>query len=162
VCEQPHRGIEKVPWGLAWPNIAVEPTPYSLRSFLASAFGRGSPRAFGASKSHELTGLTGPPGFEWHGPKAAANRAKHKVTFEEASTIFGDPLGRITDDPRHSEGEERFVLLGESDRRRLLVVMFTERDEIVRLISARKATRREQREYEEGKDQEDRTTSGRN
>lgn len=106
--------------------------------------------------------MTGPPGFEWHGPKAAANRAQHKVTFEEASTIFGDPLGRITDDPRHSEGEERFVLLGESDRRRLLVVMFTERDEIVHLISARKATRREQREYEEGKDQEDRTRSGRN
>jgi uncharacterized protein len=109
-----------------------------------------------------LTGLTGPPGFEWHGPKAAANRAKHKVTFEEASTIFGDPLGRITDDPRHSEGEARFVLLGESDRRRLLVVMFTERDEIVHLISARKATRREQREYEESKDQKDRTRSGRN
>jgi uncharacterized DUF497 family protein len=65
--------------------------------------------------------------FEWHGPKAAANRVKHKVTFQEAMTVFGDPLGRIADDPRHSENEERFVLLGQSDRRRLLVVMFTER-----------------------------------
>jgi uncharacterized DUF497 family protein len=80
--------------------------------------------------------VTEPPKFEWHGPKAAINRAKHKVTFDEASTVFGDPVGRIADDPRHSEGEERFVLLGESDRRRLLVVMFTERDEVVHLISA--------------------------
>ena len=89
--------------------------------------------------------------FEWHGPKAAANRVKHKVTFEEAKTVFGDPLGRITDDPRYSEGEERFALLGQSDGRRLLVVMFTERGEAIHLISARKATRRERREYEEGK-----------
>jgi len=64
--------------------------------------------------------------------------------------VFGDPLGRITDDPRHSQAEERFVLLGQSDRRRLLVVMFTERGEAIHLISARKATRREQRGYEEG------------
>lgn len=63
--------------------------------------------------------------------------------------MFGDPLGRITDDPRHSENEERFVLLGQSNQRRLLVVMFTERGEAVRLISARKATRREWRTYEE-------------
>ena len=89
--------------------------------------------------------------FEWHGPKAAANRAKHKITFEEAKTVFGDPLGRLTDDPRHSAGEERFALLGQSDRRRLLVVMFTERREAIHLISARKATRRERREYAEGK-----------
>jgi len=55
--------------------------------------------------------LIEPPRFEWHAPKAAANRAKHKVTFEEATTVFGDPLGRIVDDPRHSQEEERFVLL---------------------------------------------------
>lgn len=95
--------------------------------------------------------MTEPPRFEWHGPKAAANRAKHKVTFEEAATVFGDPLGRIADDPRHSEREERYVLLGESARRRLLVVMFTERGEAIHLISARTATRRERREYEEAK-----------
>jgi hypothetical protein len=64
--------------------------------------------------------------------------------------VFGDPLGRMTDDPRHSRGEERFVLLGQSDRSRLPVVMFTARGEAIHLISARKATRREQRDSEEG------------
>ena len=93
--------------------------------------------------------MTEPPRFEWHAPKAAANRAKHKVTFEEATTVFGDPLARIVDDPRHSQEEERFVLLGQSARRRLLVVLFTERGEAIHLISARKATRRERRDYEE-------------
>jgi uncharacterized DUF497 family protein len=86
---------------------------------------------------------------EWDLRKAAVNLAKHKVSFEEAVTVFGDPLGCITDDPRHSESEESFVLLGQSDRRRHLAVMFTERGQTVRLISARKATRRERREYEE-------------
>ena len=95
--------------------------------------------------------MTEPPRFEWRGPKAAANRAKHQVAFEEAATVFGDPLGRIADDTRHSQSEERFVLLGQSDRHRLLVVMFTERGEAIHLISARKATRRERREYEQGK-----------
>ena len=61
------------------------------------------------------------------------------------------PLGRITDDPRHSEDEERYVLLGLSERQRLLAVMFTERGEAIRLISARKATRRERRDYETSK-----------
>jgi len=88
--------------------------------------------------------LAVPLRFEWDVPKAAVNRGKHKVTLEEASTAFGDPLGHITDDPRHSEGEERFVLLGQSGRRRL-----TERGETIHLISARRATRRERREYEE-------------
>jgi uncharacterized protein len=88
--------------------------------------------------------------FEWDLPKAAANRAKHRITFEEASTAFGDPLGRITDDPRHSEGEQRFVLPGKSEVHGLLVVMLAERGETIQLISARRATRRERREYEEG------------
>ncbi|MGH7346767.1 MAG: BrnT family toxin [Candidatus Rokuibacteriota bacterium] len=70
--------------------------------------------------------------------------------FEEAVTAFGDPLGQIIEDPRHSGGEERFVLLGQSDRRRLLVVMFTERGGAIRLISGRRATPRERRRYEEG------------
>jgi uncharacterized DUF497 family protein len=73
------------------------------------------------------------------------------VAFEEAASVFGDPLGRIVDDPRHSVGGQRYVLLGFSARRRALAVMFTERDEAIRLISARKATRRERRTYEEGK-----------
>lgn len=89
--------------------------------------------------------------FEWDPRKAAANRATHKVSFEEAVTAFRDPLGRITDDPRHSADEDRYVLLGLSERQRLLAVMFTERGEAIRLVSARKATRRERRDHEESK-----------
>jgi uncharacterized DUF497 family protein len=84
--------------------------------------------------------LTEAPRFEWDAAKAAGNRQKHGVSFEEPTTVFGDTLGRITDDLRHSAAEERFVLLGQSDRPRLLVAMFTERDEVIRLISARTAT----------------------
>lgn len=65
--------------------------------------------------------------FEWDRRKAAANRAKHRVSFEEASTVFGDALGCIVEDPRHSQGEQRFVLLGHSSAGRVLAVMFTER-----------------------------------
>jgi len=89
--------------------------------------------------------------FEWDRRKAASNLARHGVSFEEAASVFGDPLGRIVDDPRHSVGEQRYVLLGFSERRRVLAVMFTERGEAIRLISARKATRRERGAYEEGK-----------
>jgi uncharacterized DUF497 family protein len=87
--------------------------------------------------------------FEWDPQKAAANLAKHKVSFEEAATVFGDPLGRIVADPRHSSEEERFVLLGLSKDRRLLAVMYVERGFAVRIISARPATRRERRNNEE-------------
>ena len=88
--------------------------------------------------------------FEWDPKKAAANLDEHKVSFEEATTVFGDPLGRITDDPRHSVGERRFVLLGRSDQQQFLAVMFTERREVIRIISARYATGVERREYEKG------------
>lgn len=94
--------------------------------------------------------MPGPLAFEWDPRKAALNLAKHKVSFDEAVTAFGDPFGRIIDDPHHSAGERRFVLLGQSDRHRLLVVMFTERREAIRLISARSATPRERRVHEEG------------
>ena len=87
--------------------------------------------------------------FEWDPRKAAANLAKHKVSFEEAATAFGDPLGRIVADPRHSAIEERLVLLGISKERHLLAVMYTERTEAVRIIRARQATRPERRDYEE-------------
>jgi hypothetical protein len=87
--------------------------------------------------------------FEWDPEKAVGNLAKHGVSFEEAATVFGDPLGRIVDDPRHSADERRHVLLGFSERQRLLAVMFTERPHAIRIISARKATRRERRGYEE-------------
>jgi len=88
--------------------------------------------------------------FEWDPEKAVTNLERHGISFEEASTIFGDPLGRIVDDPRHSVGERRFVLMGRSDQQRLLAVMYTERREVVRIISARLATRRERRDYEKG------------
>jgi len=88
-------------------------------------------------------------GFEWDPQKAARNLAKHRVSFEEAATVFGDLFGRIVSDPRHSGEEERYVLLGLSQKRRLLAVMFAERAGAVRLISARRATARERRDYEE-------------
>ena len=87
--------------------------------------------------------------FEWDVQKAARNLAKHGVSFEDAATVFGDPLGRIESDPRHSVSEERFVLLGLSRGQRFLAVMFADRGDAIRLISARRATRRERREYEE-------------
>jgi uncharacterized DUF497 family protein len=87
--------------------------------------------------------------FEWDPRKAARNQAKHGVSFEEASSVFGDPLGWIVDDPRHSRGERRQALLGSSERHLVLAVMFTEREEVIRVISARKATRQERENYEE-------------
>ena len=87
--------------------------------------------------------------FEWDPKKAAANLAKHTVSFEDATTVFGDPLGRITADPRHSVEEERLVLLGLSESKHLLAVMYVDRGQAIRIISARPATRRERRNYEE-------------
>ena len=87
--------------------------------------------------------------FEWDPQKAAANLAKHAVSFEDAATAFGDPLGRIMTDPRHSTEEERLVLLGLSQSKHLLAVMYVDRGETIRIISARRATRRERRTYEE-------------
>ena len=89
--------------------------------------------------------------FDWDVKKAASNVAKHGVTFEEASTVFGDPLAVIFDDEDHSQDEIREIILGYSFLGRLLLVSFTERDKmVVRIISARKATRRERQDYEEG------------
>ncbi|MGA2062664.1 MAG: BrnT family toxin [Thermoguttaceae bacterium] len=88
--------------------------------------------------------------FEWDDKKAALNLAKHGVSFDEACTVFGDPLAITIDDPLHSEDEERFITLGYSHRGRLLVIIFVERRENIRMISARLATRRERRDYEEG------------
>ena len=83
--------------------------------------------------------------------KAASNLKKHGVSFEEAVTAFGDPLSVTIPDPKHSESEDRFVLLGLSASSRLVVVAHAERsDDDVRIISARLATRRERNEYEEG------------
>lgn len=90
--------------------------------------------------------------FEWDKEKARKNQRKHRLSFEEASTIFGDPLSLTLRDPIHSgSGEERFVIVGESSAGRTLVVAFTERGTAVRIISARPATKREKNQYEEDK-----------
>ncbi|MFH0793586.1 MAG: BrnT family toxin [bacterium] len=86
--------------------------------------------------------------FDWDPKKAAANARKHGVTFEEASTVFGDPLSLLLPDPDHSLEEERYLVLGMSRRRRLLVVAFSERPPLTRLITAREASRHERRRYE--------------
>jgi uncharacterized DUF497 family protein len=90
--------------------------------------------------------------FEWDPEKGVANFRKHGVSFEEATTVFGDLMAMNMPDPDHSLTEERFVLLGLSYRLRLLVVAYAERGTRTRLISAREATRKERRQYEEGKD----------
>lgn len=89
--------------------------------------------------------------FDWDVKKAVSNVAKHGVTFEEANTVFGDPLAVIFDDQDHSQDEIREIIMGHSVLGRLLLVSFTERDKmVVRIISARKATRGERKDYEEG------------
>jgi len=90
--------------------------------------------------------------FEWDSHKAAFNARKHGVSFDEARTAFGDPLGLMVADPRHSADEEREVLIAFTERARLVAVMFTERESTIRIISARTATRRERLDYEEGQD----------
>ena len=87
--------------------------------------------------------------FQWDPEKARANRTKHGVAFEEAMTAFLDPLSITILDPDHSERENRFVLIGRSTTGRLLVVVHTDRGDAIRLISARRATRRERRAYEQ-------------
>ncbi|MGB7951404.1 MAG: BrnT family toxin [Candidatus Binatia bacterium] len=87
--------------------------------------------------------------FEWDPKKAEANLSKHGVSFAEAVTALGDPLSMNMPDPDHSEGEQRFIVLGTSDRYRLLVVSYTERPPRTRIISARLAARNERKQYEE-------------
>ena len=87
--------------------------------------------------------------FEWDRKKAAFNLSGHNVPFEEALTVFGDPLARIFDDEDPSIKEQREIIIGHSVKRRLLVVCFTAQEDSVRIFSARKATRREQKDYEE-------------
>ena len=83
-------------------------------------------------------------------PKARQNLQKHRVDFTEASTVFADTLSITIPDPDHSEDEERWVTMGVSNRQRLLVVVHTEEDETIRILSARTADRLERRKYEEG------------
>ena len=88
--------------------------------------------------------------FEWDPKKAATNREKHGISFEEAIGVFGDPLARIFNDPDHSDREPREIIVGHTTGRRLLVVCFVHRRDRIRIFSARRATRQERRDYEEG------------
>jgi len=87
--------------------------------------------------------------FEWDEDKASSNLKKHRVTFEEAATVFADPLAAIFDDEVHSEEEQREIIIGHSGENQLLLVCFTERAGAIRIISARHATKRERKDYEE-------------
>ena len=86
--------------------------------------------------------------FEWDSRKARSNLAKHGVGFQEASTIFGDPLSLTIPDPEHSLSEERYITVGRAFSGKLLVVAHTERGDNIRIISARRASRRERKFYE--------------
>ena len=87
--------------------------------------------------------------FEWDAAKSRANIKKHGVSFEESATVFGDPNSLTIPDAQHSGTEKRWVILGRSIAGRLLVVVYTERGERIRLISARPASRKERLVYEE-------------
>ena len=88
--------------------------------------------------------------FEWNQDKANLNLKKHGVSFNEASTVFNDPLSVTFPDPDHSYGEERYVIIGLSSASCILIVPHTDREDRVRIISAREATRNERRFYEDG------------
>jgi uncharacterized protein len=87
--------------------------------------------------------------FEWDDDKAASNQRKHRVRFEEAASVFADPLAAIFDDVVHSDEELREIIIGHSAKKQLLLVCFTERAGAIRIISARRATKRERQDYEE-------------
>jgi uncharacterized DUF497 family protein len=88
--------------------------------------------------------------FEWDDAKAELNERKHGVSFAEAMTVFGDPLSLTAYDPDHSDEEDRYITMGRSTGGLLLVVSHTDRGDKVRIISAREASRRERRDYEDG------------
>ncbi|NCS25983.1 MAG: BrnT family toxin [Microcystis aeruginosa BS13-02] len=86
--------------------------------------------------------------FEWDNPKAKLNLKKHGINFKEAKAVFQDPLAYIFDDAWHSVGEKREIIIGHDNKNRLLVVCFTERNQIIRIISARLTTKKERQDYE--------------
>jgi len=88
--------------------------------------------------------------FEWDPEKAERNLEKHGVSFSEAATVFADPPSLTIDDPDHSVGEQRFITMGHSYQERLVVVAHRDHDDRIRIISARLATGRERRSYEQG------------
>ena|SRR2546423_7036999 len=91
--------------------------------------------------------------FEWDADKAQFNSQEHGVTFEEAATVFDDPLFIIAKDPDHSIGEQRYIIIGKSEQSRHLIVSYVERAAKTRIISARELTPKERRAYEKKKEQ---------
>lgn len=91
--------------------------------------------------------------FEWDENKNTINKRKHKISFEEAQTVFSDDEALVIDDPEHSEQEERFIILGMSAKANLLVVChcYRQSETVIRIISARKATKNEAKQYDEWK-----------
>jgi uncharacterized DUF497 family protein len=89
--------------------------------------------------------------FNWDRVKAESNLRKHHISFDEATTVFYDPLSLIFDDEEHSISEKREIIIGYSKNRNLLLVFFTERNKRIRIYSARKATKMERKDYEENK-----------
>ncbi|MEY2914978.1 MAG: hypothetical protein RLZZ184_4287 [Cyanobacteriota bacterium] len=88
-------------------------------------------------------------GFEWHEEKAQENLKKHGISFEEAKTVFNDPLSITIADSQHSDDEERYIDIGLSSKGQLLIVVYTERQSNIRIISSRKATNAERKIYEQ-------------
>ena len=86
--------------------------------------------------------------FDWDGQKARSNLAKHGVSFDEAKTVFEDPFAISIPDPDHSDEEMRFIDLGYSQNHRLLIVVYTERNDTIRIISSREADKNERKQYE--------------
>jgi uncharacterized DUF497 family protein len=121
----------------------------SLRS-LAFAHGRGRMRRGAAHDEARPCGTMLEVRVEWDAPKAAANLRKHAISFDEAATALGDPFAATVSDPDHSDMEHRFLTFGVSVSGCLLVVAHTEQADLLRIISARLATSRERRIYEEG------------
>jgi len=87
--------------------------------------------------------------FEWNNEKAISNLKKHGISFEEAKSVFNDYFARTFYDPEHSIDESRFLIFGYSNNNRLLIVSFTDKNNVIRIISARKVTQNERKKYEE-------------
>ena len=87
--------------------------------------------------------------FEWDDEKSKSNFRKHRISFEEAKTVFNDPFAITIDDPDHSDEEERYIDIGISSKGRMFVLWYAERNENIRIIGCRKATKKERRAYED-------------
>jgi len=87
--------------------------------------------------------------FIWDKNKAKLNLVKHNLSFEEAATVFADPLAFVFDDVEHTRAEQRALIIGHTSKNKVTIVSFTERDQHIRIISARKATKKEKQDYEE-------------